>query len=83
MRKSRQQHKKEIGIPDSDLLDILASDKEKSASLAPLLIALRQRMDKTVRAPAEMMEVAKDICERVEKIEKIGPPPRRISDLAS
>jgi len=60
------------GIPECGLLEILSEDKGKSAALEPLLIALRQRMGETVRAPAEMMEVAGDIRKQIEEAEKSG-----------
>ena len=49
------------GAPERDLLEIVASDREKAAALAPLVVALRIRTGKAVRAPAEVMEVAEDI----------------------
>ncbi len=49
------------GALERDLVEILSSDKEKSSALAPLIIALRQRAGEVVRAPVEVLEVAKDI----------------------
>ena len=54
------------GVPERQLVEILSSDSEKSDLLAPLIIALRQRIGESVRAPAEVLEVAKDIRERIE-----------------
>ena len=55
-----------IGAPEHDLVEILSSDPEKSDALAPLVVALRQQAGEVVRAPAEMIEVAADIRERIE-----------------
>ena len=49
------------GALERDLVEILSSDKEKSSALAPLIIALRERTGEEVRAPVEVLEVAKDI----------------------
>ena len=55
------------GAPERDLLKILSDDEEKAAGLAPLIVALRQRSGETVRAPREVLEVAADICRRIEE----------------
>ena len=55
------------GASTRDLADILLSDKEKSAALAPLIVALVQHTGESVRAPKEVLEVAADIRERIEK----------------
>ena len=49
------------GLSEYDLVNILSSDNAKSATLEPLVIALRQNAGESVRAPAEMLEVAEDI----------------------
>ena len=49
------------GASERELLEILSSDKEKSGTLAPLIVALLQRTGEMVRAPVEVLEVAKDI----------------------
>ena len=49
------------GASERDLVEILASDQEKSAKLEPLVVALRKRMGEKVRAPVEVMEVAASI----------------------
>ena len=54
------------GVPTHDMLEILTSDEAKSGALAPLIVALRQRAGETVRAPAEVIEVAADILKRIE-----------------
>ena len=54
-------------ISPRDMVDALAQDKAKAATLAPLLVALRRRAGETVRAPTEMLEVADDIDKRIEE----------------
>ena len=49
------------GVSERDLVEILSSDKEKSDALVPLIVALRERTGEVVRAPVEVLEVAKDI----------------------
>ena len=61
------------GASARDLADILASAPEKRGKLEPLAVALRQMAGETVRAPAEVLEVAADICKEIE--EKRGPTP--------
>ena len=55
------------GAPERDIVEILSSDNQKSDVLAPLIVALRQRIGETVRAPEEVVEVAQDVRERIEK----------------
>ncbi len=55
-----------VGVSERDLVEILSSDREKSAKLAPLVVALRQVMGEEVRAPVEVLEVAADIIQRIE-----------------
>ena len=54
------------GASEHDLVEILSSDRAKSDTLLPLVVALRQRVGEAVRAPAEVLEVAADIHERIE-----------------
>ncbi len=54
------------GVAERDLVEILSSDRAKSDTLLPLVVALRQRVGEAVRAPAEVLEVAADIHERIE-----------------
>ena len=49
------------------LVEVLAGDEEKAAALSPLLVALRQEAGETVRAPAEILEVAADIREEIQR----------------
>ena len=53
------------GAPERDLVDILLS-REKSDALEPLIVALKQRTGEAVRAPVEVLEVARDINRRIE-----------------
>ena len=64
-----------VGASEHDLVEILSNDETKSDALMPLIIALRQRMGVEVRAPTEMLEVAKDIRKQIERITPTGPRP--------
>ena len=61
------------GASEHELVEILSSDRAKSDTLLPLVVALRQRIGEEVRAPAEVLEVAADIHERIEA--KTAKPP--------
>ena len=62
------------GASEPDLVEILMSDGTKSEALAPLIVALRQRGGETVRAPAEVLEVAADVRQRIEEAVAGGFP---------
>lgn len=49
------------GFPIQDLIHALSSDVNDPGRLAPLLVALRQKAGKDVRAPDEVLDVAADI----------------------
>lgn len=49
------------GASAFDLVEILSGDRDKSLTMAPLLVALRQHAGEAVRAPEEVMKVASDI----------------------
>ena len=51
---------------DSQIVDTLSSDPEKSVALAPLIVALRQRAGEEVRAPMEVLEVAADVRRQID-----------------
>ena len=53
------------GASEHELVDILLSEG-KSDALAPLIVALRQCTGEVVRAPVEVLEVARDINKRIE-----------------
>ena len=55
------------GASERELVAILLSEPLKSSALAPLIVALRERQGETVRAPAEVCEVAADVRERIEE----------------
>ena len=65
------------GASESELARIFSGDREKADALLPLVVALRQRAGESVRAPAEALEVAKDIHKmieaRVSSIEAVSP----------
>ena len=56
----------EAGASERDLVEILSSNKEKADSIAPLVVALRQRNGEVIRAPGEVLEVAADILKQIE-----------------
>ena len=56
-----------FGMPTKDLVDILSSDDKKSEALKPLILALRLYGGESVQAPAEMLDVAEDICKFIEE----------------
>jgi len=56
------------GVPERELVAVLRSEPQRGARVAPLSIALRQRDGETVRAPAEMLEVAADVRKRIDEI---------------
>ena len=55
------------GAPERELVEILSSDPVNSAALTPLIVALRERLGETVRAPAEVREVAADVREQIDE----------------
>ena len=63
-----------IGTSERDLLEILSSDGKKADTVIPLVVALRQRAGETVRAPAEVLEVAADIGKQIEAKTGTGDP---------
>ncbi len=55
------------GVLEQDLINLLSSDPDKSNAFGPFLVALRQRAGEKARAPAEVLEVAADIREKIEE----------------
>lgn len=55
------------GMPANDIINILSDDSTKSQALEPLILALRQHGGEPVRAPAQMLELTRDILESIEK----------------
>ena len=60
------------GFPERDLVGVLLEDHGKADALTPLLVALRQRAGESVRAPAEVLEVAGDIRRRIDETGAAG-----------
>lgn len=56
-----------VGGSESDLVEVLSSDRSKSRTLAPLIVALRERRGDVVRVPKEVLAVAADIRRRIEE----------------
>ena len=63
-----------VGAGEAELADILAAEPVASESLAPLIVALRQTSGEEVRAPAEVVAVAADIRQRIERQAADGVP---------
>ena len=55
------------GASERELVAVLLTERAKSSALAPLIVALRERQGETVRASAEVREVADDVKECIEK----------------
>ena len=55
------------GASELELVEVLAGDDGKSEALLPMIIALRQRAGETVRAPAEVLQVAADLRKSIEE----------------
>ena len=51
----------QAGVSEDAIVGILSSDRAKSGALAPLVTALRERIDQDVRVPTEVREVAADV----------------------
>ena len=59
------------GAPARDLVEILSTDSQTADALAPLVVALRRLAGEPVRAPAEVIEVAADICKDIEEAKRL------------
>ena len=59
----------DAGVPEREIIAILRSEPRNETVVAPLIIALRQRDGETVRAPAEVLEVAADVRQRIDETE--------------
>ncbi len=59
------------GAPERDLAEILSADSKTADALAPLVVALRRLAGEPVRAPAEVLEVAADICKDIEEAKRL------------
>ena len=56
-----------VGAREGELAAVLVSDEAKSRAIGPLVVALRERAGESVRAPAEVLEVASDIKKTLEE----------------
>ena len=59
------------GAPERDLVEILSADSKTADALAPLVVAFRRLAGEPVRAPAEVLEVAADICKDIEEAKRL------------
>lgn len=55
------------GVTPHTLLKIFSSDDASEDALKPVIVALKQEADETVRAPEEILEVASDIRNEIEE----------------
>ena len=53
------------------IVKVLSSEDAKAAMLQPLIVALRIRLGEPVRAPAEVLDIASDIVEELERRERL------------
>ncbi len=60
------------GAPERDLVEILSADSKTADALAPLVVALHRLAGEPVRAPAEVLEVAADICKNIKEAKRLG-----------
>ena len=60
------------GASERDLVKILSADSKTAAALKPLVVALRQLAGESVRASAEVLEVAADVRKRIETAKRHG-----------
>lgn len=54
------------GLAESDLMEILTSDRRKRTELSPLVAALGLRIGEKVRAPVEVLEAAQDLAKHLD-----------------
>lgn len=64
------------GAAAGDLADILSAEAKTADAVAPLVVALRQLAGESVRAPAEVLEVAVHVRERIEAAVAARQSPR-------
>ena len=67
------------GASERELVAVLSTDPAKSSALAPLIVALRSRQGETVRAPAEVREVAADVRKQIDDRVRSWPDTASIS----
>ncbi len=56
-----------LGVSEREVLDVLQSDERKAQALSPIIVAMKMRLGETVRAPAEVIEVAEDVMRTMEE----------------
>ena len=61
------------GASTHELSEILSADRKTADTLAPLVVALRQMAGESVRASAEVIEVAADVRKRIEYWRSAAP----------
>ena len=61
-----------VGAREEELVEILKEDRKKSRAIAPLVAALSTRAGESVRAPAEVLEVAADIRKALDEMSAKG-----------
>ena len=74
------------GAAEQILVEILTGNDRKSYTLRPMIVALQQREGETVRAPAEVLQVADDLRKSIEERIAKGVMPGfmlRLEDLNS
>ena len=68
------------GAAAGDVVEILSADRKTAAAVAPLIVALRQMAGESVRASAEVLEVAADVRKRIEEARTAWRSSRPSSD---
>ncbi len=68
------------GAAENDVLDILLGDEKKAETLSPIVVALRKRLGVSVRASAEVDDVAEDIINAIEDARLNTPNSRLEAD---
>ena len=71
------------GASERDLVKILSADSKIADALAPLVVALRRLAGEPVRASAEVLEVAADVCKDIEETKRLGAGRRARKDSGS
>ena len=56
-----------LGLTERELLRVLTSDPQKSATMTPIIATLRSRLHEPVRVPLEVLEVASDLAAHIDK----------------
>ena len=65
-------------VPERQIIEVLSTEPNKIAAVAPLTIALRQRDGETVRAPTEVLKVAADVRRRIDEIGRSRSRPKAV-----